>query len=71
MSEINQTEQWELNGDCSLCRRKNYCSKPCKKAKQANEAFIRGAVRDIMDEATNGNYSRIKNMSEYGRTYLP
>ena len=70
MSEINKTEQWKLDGKCSLCRRKNYCSKPCKKANQAKQAFIKSAIRDIMDDATDGNYSRIMNMSEFGKTYL-
>lgn len=24
------SEQWKLDGDCSICRRRDYCSKPCK-----------------------------------------
>lgn len=25
-----RSEQWLLNGDCIMCRRKEYCTKPCK-----------------------------------------
>ena len=24
--KIGKTDQWQLDGDCSQCRRKNYCS---------------------------------------------
>lgn len=30
--KYNINEQWLLDGDCSICRRKNYCNKPCKRA---------------------------------------
>lgn len=26
----SNNEQWLSNGDCNLCRREKYCSKPCK-----------------------------------------
>ena len=26
-------DSWEIDGDCSICRRKKYCSKLCKKAR--------------------------------------
>lgn len=32
-----RTEQWLLDGKCSICRRKEYCSKPCKKCKSRRE----------------------------------
>lgn len=25
-------DSWLIDGDCTNCRRKTYCSKPCKKA---------------------------------------
>lgn len=48
--EINKTEQWLLNGKCHICRRKEYCSKPCKACKNRREyemkcAITRGMVR--------------------------
>lgn len=32
--ELNKTNQWELDGDCNLCRKQKYCSKPCTKCKR-------------------------------------
>lgn len=29
-SKPDRSEQWLLGGDCSVCRRHKYCSKPCK-----------------------------------------
>lgn len=34
-------EQWISGGDCSICRRAKYCSKPCKESK-------RRAYRDVV-----------------------
>ena len=30
---IPETDQWKLDGDCSKCRRKKYCSKLCTTTK--------------------------------------
>jgi len=48
MRESN--EQWKLGGNCSLCRRKNYCSKPCTANKRRTKAIVYNAV----DNATGG-----------------
>lgn len=32
----NNADRWLSDGNCELCRRKNYCSKPCK----ANQRFV-------------------------------
>lgn len=45
---VDKSEQWNLDGKCSICRRKNYCSKPCTRAKRARESFIRGAFGKAM-----------------------
>ena len=34
MSEVPESDRWLIDGDCSKCRRKNYCNKSCKKNKQ-------------------------------------
>lgn len=67
---MSNSEQWKLDGKCSLCRRKTYCSKPCKAYKNSTKRFIKRAITEAMDEATDGNYSKILNMSEYGEQYL-
>ena len=38
------TEQWKEDGICSDCRRKNYCSNPCKANKRRKENIIRNGV---------------------------
>ena len=42
MQQINETEQWLLEGDCKKCRKEKYCGKGCK----ANDRFVtRQAMR--------------------------
>ena len=31
--------QWELEGDCTKCRRQSYCTKECRGAKERSEAI--------------------------------
>jgi hypothetical protein len=33
-TSIPETDRWLIDGDCSKCRRKNYCHTTCKKCKQ-------------------------------------
>ena len=30
-TENKKSDQWLLDGDCSLCRKRNYCTKNCSK----------------------------------------
>lgn len=34
-------DSWEIDGDCSICRRKKYCSKMCKKARLRRDLEIK------------------------------
>lgn len=45
---MDESEQWLLDGRCSICRRKKYCSKPCKACKNRREYELRYAVAEIM-----------------------
>ena len=56
---MENTEQWNLNGDCKLCRRNKYCSKPCTRRKRRTRMEIESFVASKMDEATGGAYSEI------------
>lgn len=40
-------EQWLEDGDCSKCRRKNYCKKRCKRSRQA----MRNTILDMFNKA--------------------
>lgn len=46
----NKSNQWELDGDCSLCRRKNYCSKDCSRRKQFKKSYVKSMFREVMHE---------------------
>lgn len=37
-------EQWLLDGDCRICRRKRYCTKGCKKNRVAKERLINAMI---------------------------
>ena len=41
-SEKDISRQFEagMGGDCSICRRKNYCSKGCKENKRRQKSLI-------------------------------
>ena len=56
---MDKTEQWKLDGDCSLCRKKNYCSKPCTRNKRETEIMMRSFVASKLNEKTDGAYSKI------------
>ena len=38
-------DRWLIDGDCSKCRRKEYCSTECTVSKRAINAFIRDRIR--------------------------
>lgn len=39
-------DQWKLDGDCAICRRRNYCTKACK----ANRISTYNAARAFLLE---------------------
>lgn len=44
--EINESDQWLLDGDCSKCRREKYCTKRCKKQQEALNNLMYSAIRE-------------------------
>lgn len=65
---INENEQWKLNGDCSKCRRENYCSKPCSANKKSvdlmimsaiNEKFEKTGINDVMKSINKGGVNNV------------
>ena len=56
---MENNEQWKSGGNCNLCRRKNYCSKPCALAKRQQKAMLRGLVADTMNRMTGGAMKEI------------
>lgn len=37
---IEEYEQWKLDGNCAKCKRQRYCTKGCKRNKEAKEQEI-------------------------------
>ena len=56
----NEAEQWLSDGKCHICRRKEYCSKPCKACKDRNEYEIRCAVSRAMTRNILGKAGRVE-----------
>ena len=45
----NDQEQWLSDGDCVRCRRRDYCSKACKRSRERIKA---GMIRIVQDKIT-------------------
>lgn len=69
---MDNTEQWKLNGDCRLCRRKKYCTKMCKRCKAETRLEMQHIIANALDKATDGAYSKImlESMSQNGGHYV-
>lgn len=59
MSTVPETDQWLRRGDCSVCRKRNYCSKPCKARSQYERARFTCIMAEAMDEVTGGAFNAI------------
>lgn len=45
---IPVSDQWKLEGNCSICRRKNYCQRRCTANHRRTNAMISGHVIKAM-----------------------
>lgn len=63
---VDRSEQWNLDGDCSLCRRKDYCSNRCTRNKRNFEISMRSMVSSKLDEMTGGAYSQVFSKCQMG-----
>ena len=44
----DKSEQWLSDGKCHICRRREYCSKPCKACKDRREYEMKCYVSQAM-----------------------
>lgn len=65
MKQINENDQWLLNGECNKCRRQNYCSKRCNCNKRKTEMVVNSFISSKLNEMTNGVYGEIMKHSIY------
>lgn len=63
MEHIPKNEQWRLEGDCSKCRRNNYCQKPCTRKDRYNKIKMEEFVREAVDQATGGIYTKLQEIT--------
>ena len=50
MQNIQETDQWLLNGECNKCRRQSYCKKKCGAIKRAWQAGLKQAVASALEK---------------------
>lgn len=46
--QIEDNEQWKLQGDCKKCKRQRYCTKGCKANRVESERFVNRMVAEAM-----------------------
>ena len=63
----DRSEQWLLEGNCDICRRKNYCKKACTKRKILLQYKMSKAVTEVLDRNTGGLYSKMMEGRVYGK----
>lgn len=42
--EVSCGNQWEHEGRCDLCRKRNYCKNKCKASKKRSDGYVRTVV---------------------------
>lgn len=45
---IADNDQWLQGGDCRICRRQKYCSKPCKTSKTRRERITQALITEAI-----------------------
>ena len=65
-SEEMNNEQWNDKGNCNICRRQNYCKKPCKACKERREYELKCFVAQKMFQsiAKKENIEQLKEKSK-------
>lgn len=59
MENINQSNQWELNGECAKCRRRNYCSRDCTAKRKKDQEILDRIVGNAVNTQTNDYFNRL------------
>lgn len=45
---IADNDQWLQGGDCRICRRQKYCSKPCRTSKMRRERITQELITEAI-----------------------
>lgn len=57
-----ENEQWLSDGICAVCRRQDYCHKPCKKAELRKERTIK---EEILNKTGLGDVFKLLKVNPY------
>ena len=66
---MDKAEQWLSYGKCTICRRKEYCSKPCKVCRNRQEYELKCHVAQAMFRTMNNSQNRYLNDSGRRRSF--
>lgn len=61
---ISTSDQWKLEGDCSKCRRANYCGRDCSALKRRKTKIAQQAYFDFMEEMERERLAYLKQHPE-------
>lgn len=61
-----KNEQWNLEGDCSRCRRQSYCKKPCKRGMRTQKAKEMAMYFAYIESAMHTTISKDNNKDKEG-----
>lgn len=64
MSDVNNSEQWLLAGDCDECRRQKYCKTECKAHKNSIQLSLQPQTNGAMKAMLNAINTKIKTTTE-------
>ncbi len=62
-----ENEQWLSDGICSMCRRQDYCRKPCKKAVLRRDRIIK---EEILNKTGLGDVFKLLQVNPYKYLYI-
>lgn len=48
MERVEINEQWKLDGDCIICRRRSYCSKVCSRNRNKSLSELNNLFAKLM-----------------------
>lgn len=51
-------DQWLQGGDCDICRRRKYCTKPCKMSKMRSERIMQELIAKAIAKRLYGKEQR-------------
>lgn len=61
---MENRDRWLIDGDCKLCRRQEYCSKPCKLNKERTKAAAMKVLGETLPDGFKAALSTLAGADE-------